>query len=156
MPLAATKYFGELAYRDDSVLEFPCGLPSFEDQQRFVLIELAEHAPLVFLQSLARPELCFLALPILVVDRSHQLDVSHEDLALLELDTARQPAIGAEVLVLALISLRDGFSATANLMAPIVVNLKTRLAVQAIRHDTIYSHEHPIHTAGESTAEAPC
>ena len=156
MPLAATKYFGELAYRDDAVLEFPTGLPSFEEQQRFVLIELPEHAPLVFLQSLERPELCFLALPILVLDRLYQLDVSREDLAVLELDTALQPAIGTEVLVLALISLHDGFSATANLMAPIVVNLKTRRAVQAIRHDTTYSHEHPIQSNGEYSAEAPC
>ena len=115
-----------MAYREESVFEFPWGLPAFEQEKRFVLIESPEHAPLVFLQSLADAGLCFLAFPILVVDRDYQLGITQEDLAALELDTERQPELGAEVLVLALLSLHDGFSATANLMAPIVIHLGTR------------------------------
>ena len=47
-------------------------------------------------------------------------------------------------MVLALLSLHDEFVATANLMAPIVMNLKTRRGLQAIRRDSMYSHQHPI------------
>jgi flagellar assembly factor FliW len=47
-------------------------------------------------------------------------------------------------MVLALISLHGEFLATANLMAPIVLNVKTRRGLQAIRRDTRYSHEHPL------------
>ena len=144
MPLVDTKYFGTLPYRGESVFDFPLGLPAFESEKRFVPIELPEHAPLVFLQSLALPELCFLAFPILVVDREYHLAISPEDLATINLDTSRQPQLASEVLVLALVSLHDGFFATANLMAPLVVNLKTRRAVQAIRQDSAYSHQHPI------------
>jgi flagellar assembly factor FliW len=144
MPLVETKYFGTLSYREDSVFDFPLGLPAFESEKRFVPIELPEHAPLLFLQSVAQRELCFLTLPILVVDRGYQLAICREDLATLDLDTERQPRLGDEVLVLALVSLHDGFSATANLLAPIVVNLKTRLALQAIRPDAVYSHQHPV------------
>jgi flagellar assembly factor FliW len=144
MPLVDTKYFGTLPYQEESVFDFPLGLPSFENEKRFVPIELPEHAPLLFLQSLEQTELCFLAFPILVVDSAYRLTVSPEDLAALELDTQRQPLLASEVLVLALVSLHDGFSATANLMAPIVVNLRTRRALQAIREDTAYSHQHPI------------
>jgi len=144
MPLVDTKYFGTLPYREESVFDFPFGLPAFENEKRFVPIELPEHAPLLFLQSLAQPELCFLTLPILVVEREYRLAISSEDLAALELDAARQPLLASEALVLALVSLHDGFSATANLMAPIVVNLKTRRALQAIRQDVVYSHQHPV------------
>jgi flagellar assembly factor FliW len=144
MPLADTKYFGTLPYREESVFDFPSGLPSFENEKRFVPIELPEHAPLLFLQSLNQPELCFLTFPILVVDGEYRLKISREDLTALELDTRRQPTLGDDVLVLALVSMHDGFSATANLMAPIVVNLKTRRAIQAIREDTTYSHQHPV------------
>ena len=133
-----------MVYREESVFEFPSGLPAFEHEKRFVLIESPENAPLVFLQSLADRGLCFLAFPILVVDRNYQLGISPEDLAALELDTDRQPELGADALVLALLSLHDGFSATANLMAPIVINLGTRRALQAIRCDSLYSHEHPL------------
>jgi flagellar assembly factor FliW len=144
MPLLATKYFGPMDYREDSVFEFPFGLPAFENETRFVPIESPESSPLLFLQSLGQPGLCFLAFPILVIDRAYQLGVSGEDLAALEFDPDRQPALGNEALVLALISLHEGFSATANLMAPIVVNLKTRRALQAIRQDSLYSHQHPV------------
>lgn len=144
MPLVDTKYFGTLPYREESVFDFPLGLPSFEDEKRFVPIELPEHAPLLFLQSLNQPELCFLTFPILVVDRDYRLAVSPEDLAALDLDPGRQPVLGSEALVLALVSMHDGFSATANLMAPVVVNIKTRRAVQAIREDATYSYQHPV------------
>ncbi len=49
-----------------------------------------------------------------------------------------------EVRVLALVSLHDEFRATANLMAPIVLNVKTRRGLQAIRRDSRYSHQHPV------------
>ena len=152
MPSVETKYFGTLSCREEAVFEFPHGLPAFEQEGRFVLIELPEHAPLVFLQSLLQPALCFLAFPILVAARDYRLEVSAEDLAALELDPGRSPELGRDVLVLALVSLHDGFSATANLMAPIVVNLKTRRGLQAIRQDNLYSHQHPLEPRGPEAA----
>jgi len=156
MPSTETKYFGTMAYREESVFEFPWGLPAFEHERHFVLIESPEHAPLVFLQSLADPGLCFLAFPILVVDRDYQLGIAPEDLAALELDTERQPEL-TQVLVLALLSLHDGFSATANLMAPIVIHLGTRRALQAIRCDSLYSFQHCLArpSAQDTAASAP-
>ena len=139
-----TRYFGTLSSRDESVFEFPAGLPGFENDQQFVLIELPRQAPLVFLQSLSHSDLCFLAFPILVVDPGYHLAVTGEDLIALDLDPGRQPELATEVLVLALVSMHDGFSATANLMAPIVVNLQTRRGLQAIRQDSSYSHQHPV------------
>jgi len=152
MPLVETKYFKTLSYLEESAFDFPLGLPAFENEKRFVPIELPAHAPLLFLQSLARQDLCFLAFPILVVDRDYQLALSREDLDTLDLDTDSQPQLGSEILVLVLISLHDGFSASANLMAPIVVNVKTRRAVQSVRQDAVYSHQHPISPKAEVEA----
>lgn len=144
MPFVETKYFGTMPYCKESVFEFPFGLPGFEEEKRFVLIELPDHAPLVFLQSLTQTGLCFLAFPILVVDRGYRLAVAAEDLAALQLDPERQPELGTEVLVLSLLSMHDKFSPTANLMAPIVINVRSRCALQAIRRDSDYSHRHSI------------
>jgi len=139
-----TKYFGTLPYAGESVFEFPTGLPAFDDEKAFVLIETAQRAPLVFLQSLTRANLCFLAFPIQVVDPDYALAIAPEDLEALELEIARQPMLGSEVVVLALISLDDEFVATANLMAPVVLNVKTRRGLQAIRRDRLYSHQHAV------------
>jgi len=144
MPQIETKYFGTLPYAEDSTFEFPFGLPGFENEKQFVLIELEQHAPLLFLQSSSQKNLCFLAFPILVADRDYRLRVTPDDLRALDLNPTQQPELGREVLVLALLSLHDGISATANLMAPIVVNLNTHRSLQAIRPDSIYSHRHPI------------
>jgi flagellar assembly factor FliW len=144
MPLVETKYFGTKPYDQESAFDFPFGLPAFEEEKRFVFIEMPDYDPLVFLQSLSRPSLCFLALPVLVADPNYNLAVSVEDRAALGLDPACQPALGSGTLALALLALRDGFSATVNLMAPILVNVETRRALQAIRMDRAYSHQHPI------------
>jgi len=144
MTLVQTKYFGTMSYEDESVFDFPVGLPAFEEERRFVFIEIAEHAPLVFLQSLSHASLCFLALPVSSADPDYRLAVSVEDRAVLELPLEREPQPEDGMLALALVSLHDGFSATANLMAPIVVNVRTRRALQAIRMDRRYSHQHPV------------
>ncbi len=154
MPAVETKYFGSLSYAEDSVFHFPHGVPGFEQEKAFVLIESPEKAPLVFLQSMTRASLCFVAFPILVVDQSYQLAIAPEDLDELGLDTGRQPALGAEVMVLALISLHDQIPPSANLMAPVVLNLQSRRGLQAIRRDTRYSHQHTL--APEAAGEKTC
>jgi flagellar assembly factor FliW len=157
MPLVATKYFGNKDCVEESVFDFPFGLPAFENERRFVFIEAPDHAPLVFLQSIATAGLCFPALPIQVVDSGYELAISPEDLEALELDPYRQPRNGSEILALALVALRDGSLATANLMAPVIVNLKTRRALQAIRRDSGYSHQFPVQPRNaEKACEEAC
>ena len=146
MPQLDTKYFGTMSYDEASVFDFPSGLPAFRQERRFVFIENPEYAPLVFLQSLRQSALCFLALPVLTVDPTYRLAVSAEDRASLGLDAACEPQPGDGILALALVSLRDGFPPSANLMAPIVVNVENRRALQAIRVDRAYSHQHAVST----------
>lgn len=152
MPLLATKYFGTLDCENTDLFHFPQGLPGFEDNTSFVLLDLPNRRPLVFLQSTQNPQLCFLALPILVVDPQYELSVPIEDLTILELNVDRQPQIGTDVIILALLSIADGQATTANLLAPIVLNLCTRLGAQAIRCDFRYSHQHPVLSLVEAEA----
>ena len=87
--------------------------------------------PLTYLQSLEVPDLCFITMPLLAVDPRYRLNVSKEDLNLLGLRPASQPRIGEDTLCLTVLSMREE-GPTANLLAPIVVNLRNRRAVQAI------------------------
>src|SRR5271168_1328239 len=110
MPSLETRHFGTLLYSEEAVFDFSHGLPAFEEEKTFVLIESPERAPLTFLQSMTRPSLCFVAIPVQAVDPNYQLAIAPEDLAELALDERRQPAVGAEVAVLALLSLRAEFA----------------------------------------------
>jgi len=143
MPVMQTKNFGTIAYEPDSELEFPCGLPGFDSRKRFVAVRLVESDPLVYLQSLEDPDLCFVTMPVLAVDPRYRLKVTDEDLGQLGLPPARPPRIGEDVCCLTVLSIRET-GPTANLLAPVVINLKTRRAVQAIQPGSDYSHQHEL------------
>jgi len=141
MAFVQTKYFGTLSYAADSEFDFPRGVPGFEDCRKFLMVTLPESAPLVFLQSLEDPALCFITIPIFSVDPNYRLSVSTEDLRQLSLSPERQPRMGEEVLCLVVVSVQES-GPTFNLLAPIVVNISNRTGVQAIAQGIGYSHQH--------------
>jgi flagellar assembly factor FliW len=144
MPEILTKYFGSIEYSEADVVQFSSGLPAFEDETQFLLIEPPARAPIVFLQSLRHSNLCFLTLPILVVDPEYHLAVAGEDLVALGLDPARRHQPGAEITCLAVVAVAENGLITANLLAPLVINRAQRCGLQAIRIDSAYSHVHPV------------
>ena len=140
MPVTETKNFGKISFEPESELEFPCGLPGFEERRRFVAVWLPGTDPLVYLQSLDEPGLCFITMPIHAVDPQYRLRVSDEDLERIGLAPASQPRIGDDIQCLAVLSLRET-GPTVNLLAPIVVNPRNRQALQAVAQDSDYSHQ---------------
>lgn len=142
MPEFQTRHFGLVSCNDEATLLFPEGLPAFESAKNFVLVDQPAFSPAVFLQSLDFEDLCFILLPIQAVDAQYQADISAEDLRILGLP--ENPTPGGEVACFAVLSVTENGPPTANLLAPVVINLTTRTGVQAIRLDRRYSHQHPV------------
>jgi flagellar assembly factor FliW len=156
MPEFDTNHFGRISYQEDSAFYFPCGLPGFEQARFFLPLSFPDQHPLIFLQSLEEPGLCFITLPVLAADPGYRLAVSPEDLAVIGLPGRVQPKIGSDVLCLAMLSLREE-GPTANLLAPVVVNLRNRHCVQAIAPGGGHSHQHALLPAQREEAQpAPC
>src|SRR5262249_31613734 len=137
---------------DADVVQFSAGLPAFEDETRFLLIEPAASAPIVFLQSLRQSSLCFLTLPILAVDPRYDLAVTGDDLQSLGLE----PGAEAGLTCLAVIAVTETGAVNANLLAPILINRCGRRGLQAIRVDSIYSHEYPVTALSGIEQEDAC
>ena len=97
MPRIQTKCLGEVEYSPDAVFTFPIGIPGFENEHAFVFLERPGSHPLMFMQSLATPELCFILMPVLAADPHYKLRLAEEDLAA---PSARpqQPRIGKDLL----------------------------------------------------------
>lgn len=146
-----TRYFGPVEYDDGSVLVFPDGVPAFEEEKHFVAIRQPINEPLIFLQSLSRPDVCFVTVPVLAACPGYQTRIALEDLDALGLETGQQPVIGRDVLCLAILCVEENAPPTANLLAPIVVNLRTRCGRQVIQTDSRYSHQETL-----PVAEAAC
>lgn len=147
MPTIATKHFGTLEYRAEDVIEFPLGLPGFEGAKGLLPLVIEEHRPLVFLQSIEADGPCFLVLPAQALEPNYRLELDESDMQTLGLK--RRPRIGKEVMCLAVVT-ADESGVTANLLAPLVVNISKRRGVQAIQAGSGYSHRQQI-----ATVEAP-
>jgi flagellar assembly factor FliW len=116
-------------------LLFPNGIPAFEIEQHFRLID---RDPLLFLESETTPELSFLLLPVALIDPDYRLALSPEDRAAID------ASVESNLLCLAMITTAEDSPPTANLLAPVVVNLDCGRAVQAVRSDAVYSHRYPL------------
>jgi flagellar assembly factor FliW len=144
MPIVQTKFFGDLDYGDEAIFRFPAGLPGFEDHHDFVFLRKPGLEPLMFLQSRDTRNLCFILLPIFAIDKAYRLELTLEEISEIGLAVEHPPVIGADILCAAMVSGGEGTGATANLMAPIVVNLHNNTGMQVIHPETCYSHRHPL------------
>jgi flagellar assembly factor FliW len=144
MPRLVSKYFGELDYSSEAAFQFPEGIPAFEDETAFVFLDQPQTHPLVFMQSLANPGVCFIAVPALVADPAYRPNLSPEDLALLGFSPEAPPQAGSDILCLTLLTVSGQADPTVNLASPIVLNLHNRKGVQAIQPSAGYSIRHPL------------
>ena len=145
-----TRYFGEVEYDGRATVEFREGIFGFESERLFILIERRDLKPLVFLQSSATPGLCFLTLPVFTVIADYRLEMAEADRSALHLPP--QPVIGRDVACLVIGTVWENGVVTVNLLAPLVIDLKTRRAVQAILPDSGYQHDYEV--PAEQTAAA--
>jgi flagellar assembly factor FliW len=136
-----TSRFGTLRYEEEEEIGFPRGLPGFETECEFVLLEQPGSSPFLFLQSVNRPGLCFVTVPVPLLVPTYELGLSADDSLTLEVDQT-QDSSGLDVL--AIVCAIEDQPATVNLLGPIVINRRSRRGVQTIREDDRYSARHPI------------
>lgn len=129
---------------DELILDFPLGLPGFENSRKFILRSQPSFAPLACLQSTDSPNLCFLVVPVSALIADYTLWASSDDWKALRLSENSALENPANVLSLAILTVPGDGSLTANLLAPVVINLAAGVAVQAVRADRQYSHRHPV------------
>lgn len=125
----ASPLLGEIEAGADSELVFPFGIPGFEDMRRIIPVEIPAQRPLIYLLHAERPEVCFLALPVLVIDPRFRLTMTEDERAAIGIGPAAEIGIGEDLLCLALLVPSEN-SVRANLGAPLVVNLRNLRGIQ--------------------------
>ena len=137
-----SRFFGVVDYAREDVITFPAGIPPFVGSTRFIFLSDEKKRPLLFLQSVDDEALCFITIPVRVVDPDYQLAVEADDLRLLGRKDTRQTI--DDFSCVAILTIREGGPVTANLLAPVLVDTAKRLGVQAIRTDRLYQYAHPL------------
>ena len=116
---------------NDKVITFERGLPGFPDCTQFIVMDHDRETPLKWLQCVGRPEVAFLIVDPEQVLASYEVEVPESVLGLLELEETN----GADdVAVFVILNVKEK-TLTANLRAPVVVNIRARRAHQLILDD---------------------
>ena len=146
MSVCQSKYHGTIRFEAPQVLHVSHGLFGFPDEKEFLLLELPSTRPLAFIQSVRTPGLCFISLPAQVVMPDYRLELSAAEIETLGYRPDAPPIMGRDVLCLALLTVRDDQATTANLLAPLVIDIARHCGVQVLTPGT-YSHQHSINAA---------
>jgi flagellar assembly factor FliW len=131
--------FGECSYRDSEVLEFPWGLPGFGHLRKFVVLQVAGQDGFIWLQSLDDTNV---ALPLAdpwSVFEDYDPHLPHYATAALGIEDPEDFVIMCVVVVT-----KEAKERTMNLLAPIVINLKTRTGRQVMLENSGYSARTPM------------
>jgi flagellar assembly factor FliW len=147
MPTCQTKFHGRITYQPEQVLHIPAGLFGFPGETEFLLLELPSARPIAFVQSIRTPGLCFITLPAQIVDPAYRLALKPGDAGALGYSDDALPVMGKDVLCLALLTIGHEGPATANLLAPLVINIVRHRGAQVIV-DGPYSHVSPVSREG--------
>ena len=109
------------------VIEMVEALPGFPDRTRFALVRLDEEGLLCSLKSVEDPDLRFLVVPPNVFFPDYAPEIDDATVSALQIQRAE------DVLVLVVVNPGDqASSATANLLAPVVVNTVNRQGTQVV------------------------
>lgn len=131
----ASRLFGPLSVRPEAFFTFPNGIPGFGGVRRFVLLPAASSG-VYWLQSVDEGSMAFLLVDPFPIFPGYAVDLPQEEAE----DTGAVPPM-----VLAVVTLpRDGEdTSTANLQAPVVLDLGRRAGRQLILADTGFGPRHP-------------
>ena len=122
---------------DDAVVEFPAGIIGFPDQRRYAIVAAEDSGLYSWLQSVDEPDLAFLAVVPAPFFPDYAPVIPDEDCASIGLTDPD------DAQVLCLLTVGDD-AITANLLGPIVLNVRNRTARQVVLTDSSLSTKAPI------------
>ncbi|TYS69885.1 flagellar assembly protein FliW [Sutcliffiella horikoshii] len=134
-----TKYHGLVEVQQEEVVRFPKGLPGFLEEKEFTVIPFSEDGMFYILQSVQTPELGFVMTNPFTFYPDYDFNLENQSVEALELDSAE------DVSVYSVLTMADPFHlTTANLQAPVVVNVKKKLGKQVILTGSSYQTKHKL------------
>lgn len=123
-----TTRFGKITVEQDKVITLPQGMIGFPRRTRYLFVQHRPESPLHWMQSLDSGDLAFVVVNPLLFDPDYQVVLGKAEMEILKVE---QPG---DIQVWVVVTIPPGHpeKMTANLRAPLVVNLANRQAAQII------------------------
>lgn len=133
-----TKFYGTVSYTDNETIQFPGGLPGFEERRSFLYLH-PEDSIFGCLQSVEEPQLAFVVISPYVICPDYSINLPSDDTKALKLNAAE------DALILAIVSIREKLDeSSANLQAPVIIHMKDRTGRQVLLPDSGYPVRYPL------------
>lgn len=145
-----TKYLGEVEIEDKDIINFPKGLPGFEDNKEFVLLQSDEIIGFKFLQDIKNEHLCFIVVNPWEFIPKYEANIEDERLSKIGIKSIEENLLEVYNIVTISSALEDS---TINLLAPIIINIENRKAQQFILNDSNYTTRHKLFEDGDDYAD---
>ena len=134
-----TKHLGQLEISEENIINFPKGLPGFEDRRDFALIAIEDTGGFYLLQDLEKTYISFIMVNPWNFYKDYSIDIKEEYLKTIEAESNDSDIIRVYVII----TLEDSLkSSTCNLMAPIIINTEKRKGRQIILNESPYRTKH--------------
>jgi flagellar assembly factor FliW len=135
-----TTLTGEQQVKEGELLTviFRQGLPGFGSSQKYNLYALEDNPFFYYLESVDEPEMSLVLMDPFSCFTGYSVELTEEDIS--ELEVSRQE----DVLVLTTVTFAGEQKMTTNLAAPIVINLKKKLARQVFITEKMDSMRTPL------------
>lgn len=137
--LLDTTTFGKIEISEEKIVHFKDGVPGFENLKKFVIIILEQTHPFIWLQSIEE-DISFPVMSPFEIDSEYSPNVDDHDLDEIKVQDEK------DILVLVICVIpKDITQMTANMAAPIVINIKSGLGKQVLTIDERYKVRQPIY-----------
>jgi len=134
-----TTRFGELKVEPQEIISIPSGLLGFPDQLKFCLVDPGDQTLILWLQSLTEPALSFPVLEPKVFQEDYSFALTFHELRELKLKKV------SEATVLCILTIpNDITQMSANLKAPLVINIQEQIGKQVVLQESKYLIKHPM------------
>ena len=134
----STTRFGELEIDEDIIITFPRGIPGFLKLRRFFLVPADDKGDIQWLQSLEDPDMALVLVDPFKYFRDYLFEIPDSELEELGI---KEPSQVLTVTVVT-IPLDNPGAATANLVAPIIINTSVNKGKQVILSGSPYTTKH--------------
>lgn len=134
-----TVRFGKVEINDNKILEFSNGLPGLEEYKYFAVLQFEDSYPIYWLQSTEDGDVCLPVVDSFAALPEYAFELSDEDVEELGLESHEDLHVISVLVIPESIELM-----TANLAAPVIINVKTGKAKQVILGGSQYNVRHPV------------
>ena len=132
-------FFKDLVYAKEDIITFPAGVPGFEKNKTFVLVQIPDYLPFEWLVCIDGSRLRFALINPLMFRPDYTPAITKEHLEDLAIEKPE------DILLYCIVTIAENpIESTANLVGPVVVNKTKRLGKQIIFDDDRYGTQEPI------------